>query len=197
MMKWWRQGVFLLLCSGLLVGELSAATAEPTKVEIIITAGSMTFELHSAITPKTSAQFMALARAGYYEGKSFYRVVAGHVIQAGLNDDKHPDLQKYRLPAEFSNQLPQIRGSLGLARGDEPDSGSVEFYICLERRAHLDGQYTNFGQLIAGDAVLSAIANGPVTEQWLDNPGGKPIAFHQPQQQVIIKKIVVLPAQSL
>lgn len=79
-----------------------------------------------------------------------------------------------------------------MARDDDPDSGSTEFYICLERRAHLDGKYTHFGQLIEGETVLDKIAAVKVTEKWLDNPGGKPIAFHQPKSAVIIQAIRVI-----
>jgi cyclophilin family peptidyl-prolyl cis-trans isomerase len=163
------------------------------KAVISTSAGEMTFELDDKIAPKTTAQFIRLAKSGWYEGKTFYRVVKGHVAQAGINDDLHPDHKTYQVDGEFSDSKPQIRGSLGLARDEDPNSGSTEFYICLERRAHLDGKYTNFGQLTSGDAVLDKIAAVKVKEVWLDNPGGKPIAFHQPETPVVIQSIKILP----
>lgn len=162
------------------------------QVVISTNMGDMTFALDATVAPKTTAQFIKLANSGWYNGKAFYRVVKGHVIQAGINDDAHPDHKKYQLDAEFSKDKAQIKGSLGMARDDDPDSGSTEFYICLERRAHLDGKYTHFGQLIEGETVLDKIAAVKVTEKWLDNPGGKPIAFHQPKSAVIIQAIRVI-----
>ncbi len=160
-----------------------------TRAVISTNLGDMTFELDEQITPKTTSQFIQLANSGWYNGKEFYRVVKGHVIQAGINDDLHPDHKKYQLDGEFSQHKQQIKGSLGMARDEDPNSGSTEFYICLERRAHLDGKYTHFGQLIAGEAVLDKIAAVKVTEKWLENPGGKPVAFHQPVEKVLIKSI--------
>jgi len=185
-MKLLKSAVLLLGLAG--IGGLQAA---PTAV-IETTIGTMKFDLHQQATPVTTARFIELAKSGWYNGKPFYRVVKGHVAQAGINDD-NPDHQKYRVPAEFSDKLPHIRGSLGMARDEDPNSGSTEFFICLERRAHLDGKYTNFGQLTDGDKVLDAFAALPVEEKWIDNPGAKPIAFHSPKQPVLIKQIRIEP----
>lgn len=179
-----------LCCSSML---LASAPALAAKALIKTSLGEMTFQLYEEQTPATTANFIKLANSGWYQGKTFYRVVPGHVAQAGLNDDNHPDMKTYQVNAEISDQLPQIKGSLGLARGEDPNSGSTEFYICLERRAHLDGKYTNFGQLISGEEVLDKIAAVKIAEKWLDNPGGKPIAFHQPATPVVIEKITILP----
>lgn len=177
-------------CGSLLLFSLPTLA---TQAVIKTNVGEMTFELHDEQTPNTTANFIRLAKSDWYKGKTFYRVVPGHVAQAGINDDKHPDMKKYQVKAEFSADLPQIKGSLGLARGEDPDSGSTEFYICLDRRAHLDGKYTNFGQLVAGEAVLDKIAAVQTVEKWIDNPGGKPIAFHQPVTAIVIEKITILP----
>lgn len=160
---------------------------------ISTSAGEMTFELDDKTAPKTTAQFIRLANSGWYEGKTFYRVVKGHVVQAGINDDLHPDHKTYQVDGEFSDTKPQIRGSLGMGRHEDPNSGSTEFYICLERRAHLDGKYTNFGQLIQGDDVLDKMAAVKVKEIWLDNPGAKPIALHKPEIPIVIRSIKILP----
>lgn len=163
------------------------------KAVIVTSLGEMTFELDDKTAPKTTAHFIRLAETGWYQGKSFYRVVKGHVAQAGINDDAHPDHKTYQVDGEFSRQKPHIKGCLGMARDEDPNSGSTEFYICLERRPHLDGEYTNFGQLVAGEAVLDQLAAVKVKEIWLDNPGGKPIAFHQPETAVLIKSIRIEP----
>lgn len=179
----------LLLISPLLFAASPQMPASSPQVVISTNLGEMTFALDDTVAPKTTAQFIKLAKSGWYNGKEFYRVVKGHVIQAGINNDLHPDHKKYQLDAEFSPDKPQIKGSLGMARDEDPNSGSTEFYICLTRRAHLDGKYTHFGQLIKGEEVLDKIAEVAVTEQWLDNPGGKPVAFHRPVEKVLIQSI--------
>lgn len=172
---------------------LTAHTAQAQLVaEVQTTAGTMWFELDDTNTPKTVKNFSQLVQQHWYEQKSFYRVVAGHVIQAGLNDDNHPDMQRYAVAGEFHGRFSHKRGCLGLARGESPDSGGTEIYVCHADRPHLDGRYAVFGRLIAGLEVLDRIATAKVKEVWLDNPGGKPIAFHQPESAVIIKKITVL-----
>lgn len=160
--------------------------------EVRTSAGSMWFELDTQNTPNTVANFSRLAKQHWYEHKAFYRVVAGHVIQAGLNDDNHPDMQKYAVVGEFHGKFSHQRGCLGLARGDSPDSGSTEIYICHANRPHLDGRYAVFGRLIHGQQVLDAIAGAPVDEIWLDNPSGQPIAFHHPKSPVEILNMTVL-----
>lgn len=162
-------------------------------VEIQTNKGTMVFELDTHKTPQTAARFVELANAHWYEGKQFYRVVSGHVIQAGLNDDNHPDMKKYAVPAEFQGQFSHKRGCLGLARDEDPNSGSTEFYVCHQDRPHLDGRYAVFGRLVKGVEVLDAIAASEVKQIWLDNPGGKPVAFHQPLQPITI--LAVTPVE--
>jgi predicted neuraminidase/cyclophilin family peptidyl-prolyl cis-trans isomerase len=144
--------------------------------------GSMTFELFEADAPRTVAQFKDLVRRGFYNGKDFYRVVRGHVIQAG--DGGAPPL-----PPEF-NTCPHLFGTLGLGRVGDEWSGDSEIYVCVAPRPHLDGRYTVFGQLVEGDAVLSKIAEVPVEERW-EAPDRK-MAMHKPLTPVVILKARLL-----
>lgn len=138
--------------------------------------GSMYFELFEADAPKTVAQFRKLLSQRFYSGKYFYRVVKGHVIQAG--DGGAPPL-----PPEF-NTRPHLFGTLGLGRIGDEWSGDSEIYICVASRPHLDGRYTVFGQLIRGADVLSKIAEVPVEERW-EGPDKK-MAMHMPLKPVVI-----------
>jgi cyclophilin family peptidyl-prolyl cis-trans isomerase len=139
--------------------------------------GQMIFKFFPRDAPKTCEQIQRLVTQGYYDGKEFYRVVKGHVIQTG-GGDADP------LPAEF-NSHPHIRGTVGLARGNDPDSGDSSFYICLAPRPHLDGEYTVFGQLIEGEDVLMSIGNTEVNEKFI---GESKIAFHEPREAIVIHK---------
>ncbi len=144
--------------------------------------GDMTFSFYEKDAPFTVLNFKNLIKNGFYNGKRFYRVVKGHVIQAGDGgENNYPGVK-----AEF-NKNKHIVGSLGLARGSEPDSGSTEFYICVAPRPHLDGKYTVFGQLIKGFDVLKRIENVEVIKHFLGKD--KKIAFHTPKKPVIIKVI--------
>ncbi|OGD21335.1 MAG: hypothetical protein A2W03_03850 [Candidatus Aminicenantes bacterium RBG_16_63_16] len=138
--------------------------------------GTMTLELFETEAPRTVAQFKRLVQEGFYDGKDFYRVVRGHVIQAGGGDAPS-------LPPEF-NTRPHVFGTLGLGRVGDEWSGDSEIYICVAPRPHLDGRYTVFGRLTEGLDVLEKIANVPVEERW-EGPGNK-MAMHKPIEPVII-----------
>jgi len=140
--------------------------------------GTMVFEFFEADAPKTVAQFKALVRKGFYDGKDFYRVVRGHVIQAGGGDAP-------KLPPEF-NARPHVFGALGLGRTGDEWSGDSEIYICVAPRPHLDGRYTVFGQLVEGSDVLERIAAVPVEERWEGTD--KKMAMHKPLQPIIIRR---------
>lgn len=174
-------GLFLPLMTLCLALVGTGAKAEDL-VTIETSMGEMTFAFFPDEAPQTVANFKRLAQSGWYEGKSFYRVVKGHVIQAGsLDENSEPMVE-----AEF-NHHPHLKGTLGLARDEDPNSGSTEFYICHGARPHLDGRYTVFGQLVSGEAVLDAIANVEVIEKYYDED--KKVAFHEPKTQVTIKAV--------
>jgi L-rhamnose-H+ transport protein len=138
--------------------------------------GTMVFEFFEADAPKTVAQFKDLVRKGFYDGKDFYRVVRGHVIQAGGGDAP-------KLPPEF-NARPHLFGALGLGRTGDEWSGDSEIYVCVAARPHLDGKYTLFGQLVEGFDVLERIAVVPVEERWEGKD--KKMAMHKPLEPVVI-----------
>lgn len=161
-------------------GALDIPASGPAEICVMETSlGTMVFELFETDAPRTAAQFKALVRDGFYNGKDFYRVVRGHVIQAGGGGAP-------KLPPEF-NSRPHIVGTLGLGRDVDPGSGDSEIYVCLAPRPHLDGKYTVFGRLIEGFDVLERIAAVPVEERW-EGPDGK-IAMHKPLDPVIIRAV--------
>jgi len=155
------------------------ALGEGSEVCVMETSlGTMVFELYAEDAPRTVAQFEALVRAGFYDGKDFYRVVRGHVIQAGGGDAPS-------LPPEF-NTRPHLVGTLGLGRVGDEWSGDSEIYVCVAPRPHLDGRYTVFGRIIEGFDVLEKIANVPVEERW-EGPDNR-MAMHKPLEPVIIRR---------
>lgn len=143
--------------------------------------GTMVFELFEGDAPKTVAQFVALVRKGFYDGKDFYRVVRGHVIQAGGGDAP-------KLPPEF-NTRPHLFGTLGLGRTGDEWSGDSEIYVCVAPRPHLDGRYTVFGQLVEGFDALEKISAVPVEERW--EGADRKMAMHKPLEPVVILKALI------
>lgn len=152
----------------------------PAEVAVLETSlGTMVFQLFEKDAPKTVANFKALVKEGFYDGKPFYRVVAGHVIQTGDGGESG----RPTVPDEF-NSNPHVAGALGLAHAAEPNTGSTEIYVCLAPRPHLDGRFTVFGQIVEGMDVLEKIGKVPVNEKFLE--GG--VAFHEPKEPVILRK---------
>jgi len=140
--------------------------------------GTMLFKFFEADAPRTCKQFQKLVTDGFYNGKDFYRVVKGHVIQAGGGDAP-------KLPPEFNKNLHQV-GTLGLGRTGDADSGDSEIYVCVAPRPHLDGKYTVFGQLVEGYDTLEKISRVEVDEKWAG--ADKKLALHKPKKPVVIEK---------
>lgn len=143
--------------------------------------GSMTIRLFPTDAPRTVANFERLVEEGFYNGQPFYRVVAGHVIQAGDGGEN----DQPTVPLEAGGH-PHVEGAVGLARDSDPDSGSTEFYVCLAPRPHLDGNYAVFGKLEEGYDVLREIGAVEVDEQWVGDDGQ--VAFHSPKEPVVIER---------
>lgn len=180
--------------AGCLLLALALATpaladhAAGERVVLETTMGAMTIELYPEVAPRTVEHFRRLVDEGWYDGKPFYRVVAGHVIQAGDGGEN----DQPTVPAEF-NERPHGVGAVGLARDDDPDSGSTEIYLCLAPRPHLDGRYTVFGQVVDGLDVLAAIGAVPVEEKWLGDEEPR-VAFHEPLEPVVIERARLVAA---
>lgn len=167
-------------------GPSAPAPAGEEEVCVLKTSlGTMVFRFFAEDAPLTTAHVKRLVREGFYDGKPFYRVVKGHVIQAG--DGGENDRPKVKGELGSSTKRPHVAGTVGLARDADPDSGSTEIYICLAPRPHLDGKYAAFGQLVEGHDVLEKIGNVEVEEKY-EESGGNRIAFHKPRTPVIIEK---------
>lgn len=179
--------VLSLLALPLLAAETPAPAPAPVQEEVCVletNMGTMVFRFFEEDAPLTTAHFKKLVREGFYNDKPFYRVVQGHVIQGG--DGEGNVGPKVRGELKASDKHRHVKGAVGLARDKDPDSGSTEFYICLEPRPHLDGKYAIFGQLIEGMDVLEKIGNVEVNPLYV-----KKVAFHEPKQPVIIKKATI------
>ena len=122
--------------------------------------GTVVIQLRPDLAPITVERIQTLVRRGFYDGLTFHRVIPGFMAQGGDPTGKGdggsdlPDLK-----AEFTN-MPFLRGSVGAARTDKPDTANSQFFIMFAPNGDLDGNYTVFGRVISGMDAVDKIAPG-------------------------------------
>lgn len=130
--------------------------------------GKVKIQLFPDVAPKHVENFKKLINEGFYNGLAFHRAVPDLIIQGGdpttkgndrslwgMGDDKLP-----RVNAEFSDR-PFVKGTLGAARAQDPNSASTQFFLCVSPYPDWNGQYTNFGQIIEGLSNVQVMSNAP------------------------------------
>ena len=123
--------------------------------------GDITWVFYPQAAPQTVAHVSDLIRSRYYDGKGFGRVVPGHVIQQVERDGGTATDDKGTVPLEAPPGWHFSAGAVGIARGADPGSGGPEFFVMDYATSHLDGNYTVFGQVVAGLDVVHKIARVP------------------------------------
>ena len=134
-------------------------TVKETAVIAMEKGGEITIELFPGEAPKTVANFVALAKKGFYDKLTFHRVEPGFVVQGGDPKGNGTGGPGYTIKAEF-NAHKHVRGTVAMARSTDPDSAGSQFYICLGPAAFLDGKYTVFGIVTKGMDVVDGIRIG-------------------------------------
>jgi len=150
--------------------------SNPKKLLVIETKqGIMKIQLFDKVAPNHVAQITKLAQSGQYTGCTFHRCIKGFMIQGGDPNSKDEDLSNdgtggmgERLNAEF-NDVPHVRGICSMARTNDPNSATSQFFICDAVASSLNHQYTVWGQLVSGYDVLDKIQDLPKVQG--DNPG--------------------------
>jgi cyclophilin family peptidyl-prolyl cis-trans isomerase len=133
-------------------------TARQRSVELETSAGTLTLRLDCPRAPMTCLNFLQLAAQGFYDGLIFHRVVPDFVVQAGDPRGDGWGGPGYTVRDEI-NRLRYDRGVVGMALAGA-DTGGSQFFITLSPQPHLDGGYTAFGRVVAGEEVLDAILPG-------------------------------------
>ncbi|MFH1335320.1 MAG: peptidylprolyl isomerase [Candidatus Zixiibacteriota bacterium] len=119
--------------------------------------GIIELELFWKETPKTAENLLRLVNSGFYDGLTFHRIVPNFVIQGGDPSGDGSGGPGYSIPFEKANTK-HLRGSLGMARSQDPNSAGSQFYICLRDLPNLDNNYVVFGKVIKGMDVVDKIA---------------------------------------
>jgi peptidyl-prolyl cis-trans isomerase B (cyclophilin B) len=136
--------------------------------------GDIVLRFFSDVAPGHVKNFTKLAKEEFYNGTTFHRVIPGFMIQGGDPNSKNPDRATHgmggpghRVKAEF-NSKPHKRGTLSMARSNDPDSAGSQFFICVADANFLDWQYTAFGEVVSGMDVADNVVN--MKRDGRDNP---------------------------
>ena len=175
-------------------GRTEKTAADETESVVILRTnqGDITLRFYPAAAPEHVKNFLAHSQSGLYKGCLFHRVIPGFMIQGGDPNTKDGDPANdgaggysyrgpgSRLTAEFNNR-PHTRGTLAMARSDDPNSAGSQFFICQSDAPFLDGKYTVFGEVIGGLDAVDRIAAAPCGD------GNRPLE-DQRIEEVLIEK---------
>lgn len=132
--------------------------------------GQVVIETRQDLAPKHVNRIKELVSEGFYDGIVFHRVIDGFMAQTGdPKGDGTGGSDKPDLKAEFSNEK-HIRGTLSMARAQNPNSANSQFFICFDDAPHLDGQYTIWGKVIKGMEYIDQIKKGDGPNGSVSNP---------------------------
>jgi peptidyl-prolyl cis-trans isomerase B (cyclophilin B) len=123
--------------------------------------GTITLELFYDIAPNSVCNFIQLIDKKYYDGLVFHRVIPGFMIQGGWGDAKSCEIKGEFKQNGFNNPLKHARGVLSMARTNDPNSATSQFFIMHQNSPHLDGAYAGFGVVTAGIEVVDKIVASP------------------------------------
>ncbi|MCQ2535000.1 MAG: peptidylprolyl isomerase [Clostridia bacterium] len=145
-------------------------------VEIVIKDyGTIAVELDGDTAPITVTNFLQLAESGYYDGTTFHRIISGFMMQGG--DGEPLGKTTHTIIGEFSgnghkNDISHVRGTISMARSDDMNSASSQFFICHKDSTFLDTSYAGFGHVTSGIEIVDQICenipqgdNGAVEKQ--------------------------------
>jgi cyclophilin family peptidyl-prolyl cis-trans isomerase len=179
----------LLLAPALHAQQAVPATTARPEVLLHTSQGDITLELYPDKAPKSVANFLRYVHEGFYAGTVFHRAIEGYLIQGGLYDrELEPRRTHPAIPSEADNGLSNLRGTIAVARGADPNSGTAQFFINLVDNRRLDfvgnqsgltWGYAVFGKVVKGMNVVDKIAALPTR-------GLGPFAADVPNPLVVI-----------
>lgn len=123
--------------------------------------GVITIELFPEVAPNTVANFIDLVLKKYYDGLIFHRIIPGFMIQGGWGKESLKPIRGEFSSNGFNNPLHHVRGVISMARTNDPNSQTSQFFIMHQASPHLDGAYAAFGGVISGIEIVDLIAKKP------------------------------------
>ena len=168
--------------------ETSMPQYENKVAELHTTAGEIHIRFFPDVAPNHVKNFIDLAQSGFYDNTKFHRIIEGFMIQGGDPNTVSGDPYTWgtggspnRIKAEF-NSIPHRRGIVSMARSNDPNSASSQFFIVVADSNFLDNNYTVFGQVTKGMDVADKIVTAPKRGE-------------RPAEPVAITKIVIRDAK--
>jgi cyclophilin family peptidyl-prolyl cis-trans isomerase len=169
--------IFLFLFLSTIKGE----AVENPKIILTTKYGDVKIELYQDTAPNHVKRILELSKAGKYDGVAFHRVIDGFMAQTG--DVQHGNTKKGfnasmvgtggsdlpDLKQEFNN-IPHERGTMSMARSQDPNSANSQFFICFDKAPHLDRQYTAFGKVLEGMEFIDKLKKGAPGSGSVTNP---------------------------
>ncbi len=155
-------GVLVLSASGPALAQSSTEVAvrDPQNTLFMdLKYGRVVIVMRPDLAPHTVARIKELVRQHFYDGLIFHRVIAGFMAQGGDPTGTGRGGSGVKLKAEFS-QEPFVRGTVAMARAQDPDSADSQFFITFARADYLDGKYTIWGRVISGMQYVDMIHKG-------------------------------------
>ena len=148
--------------------------------------GTIKLELDETAAPITVANFRKLVNSGFYDGLGFHRIISGFMIQGGDPLGNGTGGSDETIKGEFksngvNNPISHVRGVISMARAQNPNSASSQFFICHADAAFLDGEYAAFGHVVEGMDVVDAIAAVETSHSFYRQD--------QPLEPVIMKRV--------
>ncbi|HWT30382.1 MAG TPA: peptidylprolyl isomerase [Propylenella sp.] len=128
------------------------------------TKGPVVIAMRPEVAPKHVARIKELVRDGFYDGLKFHRVIDGFMAQTGCPQGTGTGGSGQKLKAEFS-EAKHRRGTVSMARSQDPNSGDSQFFICFDEAPWLNKQYTVWGTVIEGMENIDAIQKGEPPRQ--------------------------------
>ncbi len=184
------------ISAGLLTACLTINIVKAQEVHVQTSLGEFDVALDAAHSPKAVANFLRYVREGHFDGTMIYRVVPGFVLQMGSYEPSGNARPTHDpIPLETANGLLNKRGTLSMARSDDPASATAEFFVNLSDNTTLDPTegktpnttgYAVFGKVVEGMGVIDTIAAVPL------NGKQGPFPDADPASPVIINKVTVV-----
>ena len=137
------------------------ASGDADLLHLELTHGNVTIRLRADLAPEAAARLRTLSAEGFYDNTPFHRVIEGFMAQGGdptgtgTSGSHLPNL-----PAEFTRKARFVRGTVGLARTQDPNSANSQFFIMFAPAPNLDGQYTIVGEVVSGMEAVDKIKRG-------------------------------------
>jgi len=166
--------------------EAGIPAAELAKYRVLLKTnrGDILAEMWPDVAPNHVRNFLDLSYTGFYDGLTFHRVIPGFMIQGGDPDGSGMGSGPRQLKAEFNSRKHE-RGVLSMARSQDPNSASCQFFVMHQNSPHLDNQYSAFGKVLSGMDAVDKIVNTPRGQN------------DRPKEPQVIQHAVVLKAPAV